>query len=331
LVRAAQQEGKLTLVTTVGAGFREGIAEFQQRFPGIQVDHTGLQASTFTPRFLQEREAGIQNYDAMTSTWAIVPRAMAEKGSLVPIKSVLFRPDVLDDKAWRGGFAAGFLDGGEKWVYAGFQEKSEMLWVNTDIVKDGEIKRVEDLLDPKWKGKILSGDPRSQGGGFTPATAMRLALGDDIIKRLWRDQEVALSREQRQLTEFMVRGRYPIGIGAVYRQVLDEFLPQGLGRNLKNLDEVEHVDYVGGGSNIVWVFDKAPHPNAAKLFANWLLTKEGQTIWSKHAITNSRRVDVAPAVPNLAPKPGRKYMQSDSFDIVPELAKTQDLAKAALN
>ena len=330
LVKAAQQEGKLVLVTTVGAGFRQAVGAFQDAFPGITAEHTSLNASAFVPRLLQERAAGIYSFDAMTSTWAIVPRPMAEKGALVPIKSVLFRGDVLDDKVWQGGFENGYLDENEKWVYSGFVERSERLGVNADAGKDGEIARVEDLLNPKWKGKILAGDPRTFGGGFVPATIMRLALGDDIIKRVWKDQEAVLSRDLRQMTEFMVRGSYPICIGGISRVVLDEFTAQGLGKNLKWVG-IDNIDDVGGGSNIVWAFDRAPHPNAAKLFANWLLTKQGSTAWSKYAATNSRRVDVPPVVPYLVPTPGKKYPQNDSWKITGELAKTQELAKAALN
>ncbi|MSQ28608.1 MAG: hypothetical protein EXR51_10825, partial [Dehalococcoidia bacterium] len=83
-----------------------------------------------------------------------------------------------------------------------------------------------------------------------------------------------LSRDLRQMTESMVRGSYPICIGGVQRIILDEFTSQGLGKNLAWVG-IDHIDDVGGGSNIVWAFDRAPHPNAAKLFANWLLTKEG--------------------------------------------------------
>ena len=223
------------------------------------------------------------------------------------------------------------MDLGEpKWVYAYAQERSESLWVNTDLVQDGEIKSVEDVLNPKWKGKITSSDPRAQGGGFNPATVMRLSYGDDIIKRLWKDQEVVLSRDERQLTESMVRGRYAIGVGAVYKVILEEFLAQGLGKNLKRLD-LDNVDSVGASGNVLLVFNHAPHPSAARLFANWLLTREGQTIWTKYALSNSRRVDVEPTTPRLQPDPSRKYPQIDAGGMLDDVAKTQELARAALN
>ena len=330
LVKAAKSEGKLTLVTAIGAGYRDAVAAFEDAFPGISVEHTSLNASNFTPRALQEWKSGIFSYDAMTSTWAIVPRAMADEGMVVPIKQVIFRPDVLDTKVWQDGFDAGYRDKDEKWVYAGFVERREDLWINTDMVQPNEIAKVEDLLNPKWKGKIVTGDPRAHGGGFTPGTILRMEKGDDFVKRLWKDQECAFSRDNRQLTEFMVRGRYAIGIGAVFREILEEFTAENLGKNLKRLD-LESIDSVSGGRNNVWMFNKAPHPDAGKLFVNWLLSKEGSAIWSKYGATNSRRVDVPPAYPDVIPAPGKKYRSTDAWDMVDEFQKTQDLAKAVLN
>lgn len=330
LVNAAKREGRLALVTTVGAVYKDAVAAFEAAFPGIPVDHTSLNASNFTPRFLQERQAGLNDYDAMTSTWAIVPRKMADEGYVQPIMSVLFRGDVLDDKAWHGGFEAGFLDKDEKWVYSSFVERSEDLWINTDQVGPNEITKPEDLLNPKFKGRIRTGEPRTHGAGFTPLTMLRLEKGDDFVRRLLRDQQMVYSRDNRQLVEMMVRGQFAIAIGGMNRQVFKEFLDQGLGKNLKRLD-IEGVDSVGGGSNVVWAFRDPPHPNASKLFVNWLLTKEGQTLWGRAVPINSRRVDVEPVAPDLMPEPGKRYRSRDSWDMAPEYAKTQELAKAILN
>ncbi len=158
---------------------------------------------------------------------------------------------------------------------------------------------------------------------------MRLAYGDDIVKKLWVDQQVVLGRENRQMTEQMVRGRYAIGIGAVTDNILSEFLAQGLGKNLKHL-ELDNVEQVSGGGDVVQMVNRAPHPNAAKLFINWLLTKEGSTIWSKYAETNSRRTDVPPFDPAQQPTPGKKYIQLDTDELAPELGKTQEIAQKVL-
>ncbi len=207
--------------------------------------------------------------------------------------------------------------------------RSQSLYINTDMVAEGEITKIEDLLNPKWKGKIVSSDPRAVGAGWWPATVMRLALNDDtIIKRLYKDQDVLLLRNNRQSTEAMVRGTHAIGLGAVYDVVLQEFLSEGLAKNIKEV-QLDNVNYVTDSSNIS-LFAKAPNPNAAKLFIHWLLSKEGGEAWSKPSLTNSRRTDVPAAHPDLAPSPGIKYLVTyqSSVDAV---EKTAEIAKEALN
>ncbi len=328
LVSAAKQEGKLVINTGLGTGYRKACDAFEAAF-GITVDQQGLNASQFTPRVIQERAAGVYTWDIIVTTNGINPFKMREAGVFEPTRPALFRPDVVDDKNWRDGFETGFLDDDKKWGYAGFQTKSRYLWINSEQVKDREIKQVPDLLDPRWKGKILSSDPRSGGGGFFPATVMRLAYGDDIIKRLWKDQEVTLGRENRTMTEQMVRGRFAIGIGAVTDLIYKEFIAQGVGKNMKYL-ELDNVEQLSGGGNVLFIVNKAPHPNSAKLFANWMLTKEGSEVWGQNGETNSRRIDVPPYDADQLPTPGKKYIQLDTEKLTPELARTQDLAMKVL-
>ena len=68
--------------------------------------------------------------------------------------------------------------------------------MDTNVVKE-EIKTVKDLLDPKWKGKMIFADPRL-GDGFLAATALSKSMGNDVIKQLFVDQEPTFSREPRQ-------------------------------------------------------------------------------------------------------------------------------------
>ena len=96
------------------------------------------------------------------------------------------------------------------------------------MVKEDQVKSFGDLLDPRWKGKLLLPDVRVMGDAFWPMTSARLNLGDDIIKRLYVDQEPVLSRDSRQVAEFMVRG-LPLALG-VNPLLLRQFQSQGLGQ-----------------------------------------------------------------------------------------------------
>jgi ABC-type Fe3+ transport system substrate-binding protein len=170
-------------------------------------------------------------------------------------------------------------------------------------------------------------DVRVMGDAFWPMTSASLNLGDDIIKKLFVDQEPVLSRDTRQMAEFMVRGRYPVGLG-INPLLLGQFQRQGLGKNLKlvHFPELDTINF----SSTLWLVNRAPHPNAAKVFINWLLTKDAQVLWAKDVETNSRRLGVEPGNPQLVVPRGAKFFQVDSEENLPEVVKTQDIAKAVI-
>ena len=155
------------------------------------------------------------------------------------------------------------------------------------------------------------------------------ALGDDVVKRFWKDQEAVLSRDYRQMMEGLIKDRFAIGLAAVNDTILPDFLKDGIGKNIKPLD-IDNIDYVAIGLEVAMVVNKAPHPNAAKLFINWLLSKEGQTVWSKFAETNSRRLDVPATRPDLVPPPDRKLPLGDLEELEADRRKVIELATAVL-
>lgn len=328
LVAAAKQEGNLVLATGPGDGYRTAVQAFEGAFPGIAVEHTQLQLANLRPRIVQERQAGIYAFDALCSNFGPQGTDLLATGAGVPLRPAIIRTDVLEDRLWQGGFDDGFLDKEKQYVYAIAQEVNRYLYINTDMVAESEIKSVQDLLDPRWKGKILSGDPRVIATGSYPASHLRQAHGDQILKRLWKDQEVVLSRDARQSTERMVRGAFPIGIGAVDRRVIKDFLREGLGKNLKVLD-IEGFSTLGYTEDL-YLIDRAPHPNAAKLFINWVLTKEGASTWAKLTETNSRRTDVPVADAETLPVPGRKY-PINKQELIERDEETRKLAQQLLN
>jgi iron(III) transport system substrate-binding protein len=332
VVDDAKKEGHLQVATYAGTGYRKVMDAFEAAYPGIKVDQTPFQSSSrdFFPRYFQERQASLYQWDIMLVP-ATEPLVQAVPvGAIDPIRPLIVRPDVLDDKNWVDGFEGGFLDKGKQYDYAITRSRSQSLWVDTNQVKDGEIKSYKDLLDPKWKGKILAGDLRTKGSGFWLGTTLRMKTGsDDIVRQLWKDQEAVLSTDARQLTEQMVRGVYPIGIGAISLPILLDFLAQGQGKNLKSIATVE-MDYVNSSDHVLHYANKAPNPNASKVFVNWVLSKEGSTIYAEQSQDNSRRADVPVVDPNLVPEKGRDYITIDAEPLIDEILKTQKVAKEIL-
>jgi iron(III) transport system substrate-binding protein len=323
VVAAARKEGKVAVNTFTGQGYARIIKLFSQAYPEIKVEHTNLESPDFAPRVIQERKAGVYTWDVTTIPTSTALQVLKPSGVWDPIRPAILAPEVRSDAAWRGGFDAGFLDR-DKLTYAFALTRSLGIFVNAELVKPGELASVKDLLAPKWKGKIAISDPRVIGSTFWPLTVARLKLGEGIMKRLLIDQEPVLSRDRNQLSEFMVRGRYPIGIGLNVLAIQD-FQAHGVGRSVKTL-LLPELDYQSSGST-VWLLNRAPHPNAARVFINWLLTKPAQAAWAKELQTNSRFAGVEPGNPDAVVPPGVTLTQIDSEELLGEVIRTQELAR----
>ena len=278
---------------------------------------------------MQERQANLYTWDVATIPTSTALQVLRPAGVWDPVRPAIIMPEVKDDAAWEGGFERGFALVKDRALAYGFvAARGAGITVNPDLVKDEQIKGLTDLLNPKWKGKLLLPDVRTMGDAFWPMTSARLNLGDDIIKKLFVDQEPVLSRDTRQIAEFMVRGRYPIALG-VNPLLLSQFQKQGLGKNLSSSTS-RRWTRVNSGSSTLWLVNRAPHPNAAKVFINWLLTKDAQVVWAREVETNSRRVGVEPGNPAVRGTQGGKLFQVDAEENLPEVVKTQDISKAVI-
>ncbi len=327
IVAGAKSEGKVTVNTFPDDGYKRALKAFTLAYPDIKLEHTSLHSQDFAPRILQERQANLFTWDVVMIPTSTALQVLRPAGVWDPVRPAIIMPEAKEDAGWDGGFERGFTVVKDRALTYGFiANRGGGVTVNTDLVKE-EIKGLTDLLDPKWKGKLLLPDVRVMGDTFWPMTSARLNLGDDIIKRLFVDQEPVLSRDTRQVAEFMVRGRFPLALG-VNPLLLGQFQRQGLGKNLKLLHFAE-MDTVNFGTTL-WLVNKAPHPNAAKVCINWLLTKDAQVHWAREVETNSRRVGVEPGNPQLLPPKGAKLFQVDGEENLPEVVKTQDIAKAVM-
>ena len=329
VLAAAKKEGKVAVNTFPGDGYKRALKAFTQAYPDIKLEHTGLHSQDFAPRILQERQANLFTWDVTTIPTSTALQVLRPAGVWDPVRPAIVLPEVTDDAGWDGGYERGFAVVKDRAVaYAFSAVRGGGVTINTDLVSEDQVKGLNDMLNPKWKGKLLLPDVRVMGDAFWPMTSARLNLGDDIIKRLYVDQEPALSRDSRQIAEFMVRGRYPIALG-VNPLLLSQFQRQGLGKTLKLLRFPE-LDTFSSGANTVWLVNRAPHPNAAKVFINWLLTRDAQVVWAKEVETNSRRVGVEPGNPQYAVPRGAKFLQVDAEENLAEVVKTQDIAKAVI-
>ena len=202
------------------------------------------------------------------------------------------------------------------------------IYFDRDLIAAGSLKSATDLLNPKWTGKIVIQDPRAEGKGLTDILVMSLAYGDKLVEQLLRTQKPAVTRDRRQLVEWLVRGGYPIAIG-LNEYILIHFQKKGVGKNVTAVDDPKTISYWASGSSGIALFNRAPHPNAAKVYINWLLSRRGQLEWAKTQ-TNSRRVDVPPLEPKSAMQPGHVYHNVQAEDMIPQRRRIQQLAKELL-
>ena len=328
LIEGAKKEGELVIHVGPGKSYRDGrLNGFEAKYPFLHVQAINTANRESLPKLVRERQAGIYALDVHLGGTPNLLRVYKPQGFLAPFRDAIVRPELLDDKVWRGGFASGFQDLEARYVYAYSMVTNIAGHVNWAGVKKADLKSIEELLGKKFANKIVWHDPRSPGPGFAAATALYVSFGAEFMTKLFQ-QPAVFTSNRRQAAEFVVRGRYPIGIGTS-RDFMVPFEREGLTKTVEEIPDtwLTRPTASAGNGNIV-LMDKAPHPNAAKLYINWFLQREQQQQWNNLTDGASRRLDTTTNRPGLAPEPGKSYVdirhesQNDIVDAVLKLARS---------
>ena len=136
-------------------------------------------------------------------------------------------------------------------------------------------RKYSDLLDPKWKGKILADDFRAEGGGNTFFTVTYEKLGADFLQKLAQN-DVTFTRDQRGAERRVARGEY-----AIYLPFLMNNLPSLQGLPVQPVVLEEGATYTPFSGSLV---RGAPHPNAGRLFIDFMISSEGQAIFAANGL-----------------------------------------------
>jgi iron(III) transport system substrate-binding protein len=324
VVADAKREGVVVVHGAPGKSYNAAmVAGFNKAYPDISVKFSGVGGSTEIPKVMRERQAGIYEWDVWIGGATGALGQLKESGFFQPLRPIL-RPETTADDKWINGFDAGWMDIEKKIYYSFDGTLQNPIMVNWDVIKKDSIKSLSDLAKPEFAGKIVWFDPSRTGGGSGVAQTLFHNIPKETLIALFKNQ-VTYTHNDHQITEWVVRGRYPIGLG-VEPNELQEFHAQGLGKNVAPLpDSLYKIQQVSPGFGSVGLIDKAPHPNAAAVYINWLLSKAGQEEWVQ-VPRNSRRTDVKPAFPHLAPKQGMNYFTGQAEQYTKE---RQDLARLA--
>ncbi len=316
ILAAAKKEGKVTVIIPVGREAQDALTEpFQKRY-GIQVEFWADRGAGIAPRVSAERGASKYMWDVVVTGTTTGLAALIPMGALDPLEPALVLPDVKDPKLWRGG-AFEFADPGRRMlVMTPFQRGT--LFVNPNLVKPETFKSYKDLLDPKWKGKMVMDDPRRAGPGQATFTFfyMHPELGPNFIRALGR-QELLILRDFAQEVDEVGRGKYPILIGTADANA-EERMRQGVPVAIVDPRQLKEGSDVSPANGCVALFNRMPHPNAAKVYINWLLSKEGQTVFARAMGYVSSRLDVPTdhALPWRIPQPGAiKTYTQEAIDV----------------
>ena len=142
LVDAAKKEGKVVVQTPAGAGYRENVDEFGKAFPGIETEHMPFpDSATYIPKITSERQAGIYSVDVLATTVIPLLQVLKPQGFIDPIRPLMIKPDILDDKAWYQGFDARWADTAKTHVFRYGVTVTRPIYVNTNLISPDEIKK----------------------------------------------------------------------------------------------------------------------------------------------------------------------------------------------
>jgi iron(III) transport system substrate-binding protein len=275
-VQAAKKEGGLNLYLYQGEGELASMAQlFQKKYPEINVVVTLGRGNTFAPKIMAERRAGKYLVDAYIAGTTTAYEVLYRAKILDSVRAALILPEVIDESKWWLG-QHHYIDPESRYIFVYLGNVGEYVSYHTKSVEPGEIRSYWDFLQPKWKGKILSRDPKISGSqriglrGFyhTPE------LGAEFIRRLYGEMDVTLTQEIRQATDWLAHGKFAI---CFFCSEILKVKAQGLPVDeFRTAKWRESRTISAGNMGSIALPNQAPHPNAARLFVNWLLSREGQ-------------------------------------------------------
>jgi len=311
LIKAARAEGKVevALAGQVPLKLRPGIREFEKTY-AIKVNSQAGASNDFAARILAERRVGRYNLDVRIGGANTALVQLMPANAMAPIDTLLADPEVTDRSLWFHG-THHYTDLEGRYIFAFGASPAYNVSINTKLVKPDEIKSYADLLDPKWKGKIVSWSPSDQGTGASSIPLfLNPKIGEAWFRRWAQEMNVTIVKDPRQGAEWVALGRFPIGMFGLNTQAevlagegfpIQGYLPHPMAEG----------EILSSSAANIMVMGNAPNPNATKLFVNWFLSREGQAVFIKFAEKmDTLRVDVPKdGVPEQHRiRPDRDYM-----------------------
>jgi iron(III) transport system substrate-binding protein len=287
LVEAAKKEGEVLLYTTliVDQIVRPLIKAFRAQVPGIEVRFVRQDSAQQMVRLINEAHAGRVQADIWHVSDGIAPLVKENLAAEIDLPSAR-------------GLPAELADPRHRWVGTNLSTRS--LAYNTALVPAAEVPRSHrDLLNPRWKGQLVWHPyalPGSLGFIGVVLKSMGEEAGTAYLRALGRQNVVQLPIAARAILDRVIAGEYPIGLEMNSTHAV---ISAGLGAPVKfvPLDPVTMTMQIAGVSR------NAPHPNAARLFLDFMISRAGQEVF-READYIPMRPDVPAKSPEVKPDTG---------------------------
>ena len=312
LVAAAKKEGGITIGLGPDPPLQQKVFPlFQQQF-GIPVQTVNQNSGQLANKLIEERAAGVHSVDVLMASCNVVASTSYPAGLYAPLKPQLILPDVNDSSKWIDG-KPWWVDREETYVLRLDRQVRYFFNINPDAVDATKLKTPQDILNPEWKGKIASLDPTTGNIGQIFAGLMIKLMGEDYVRQLYLGQGVKSTTEQRVLDDWLAHNTYPIAIGMPANERSDM---KSAGLPISVLKLEGPISATLGSGLQVGVIADAPHPNAAKLFANWMLTQPTMQAMVDAEGTATVRTDMnySGVDPDLIPQAGGNYFNECDWD-----------------
>ena len=259
LIEGAKKEGKMIFYTSVETEFARALTSaFETKYPYIKTDIFRSSHERIFSRLNVERKTGSHNADVL-SVGEFETYHMRKRGLLSPYKS-----------PFAAVYPDGFKDPDGYWT--DFYDNLIVTAYNTTRVKREELpKNYEDLLHPRWRRRMVL-DKNEDRWFANMLYLMGEKKGMEFMQALAK-QEVAIRSGRSLITQLLAAGEFDLQIVAYW------YRPHLLKKQGAPVDWIA-MEPALVALHPISIIDRAPHPNAAKLFIDYVLSDEGQRLFA---------------------------------------------------